>query len=374
MEASYQRLSASGPGATRRILTPARLRTGPRQHPTSGPRRRPAVHGDVFGFVETARPFPTVAIVDANNVMSATVRRPLAPAAARSLPAPTRRSLRPPLDWWRLDLHRRRTSTPCFRTAIQLAAALLDRERPDPGPDADRVNVQRSFGNGFCVIEGASCRRRAAYDLRSWRASQRAARWRWRPGLDAGRATWRSASRETRQSWRQQASPNRGSASRPAPPGAQARTARARSRTEVAAARATAPRNPAGRRAPRRRAARRATPAAAPPGQPAARVALGRRCLRSPAARARSRASRPRALTPGERWPLPTVGAAPRSFARLNDDRGAFGGLDATSGRSRGRRGAATNGAARTGPRTTGAGHELAADTVLATRASPPVE
>ncbi|MCA9680228.1 MAG: VOC family protein [Kofleriaceae bacterium] len=105
-------------------------------------------YGDVFGFVETARPFPTMAIVDANNVI---VCMHAKPAGTRSslAGADERRYAR---HWTpvHLDLH------------VADLDAVLDRVRAGGGAVEQEFRTQGPmptafcsdpFGNGFCVIE-----------------------------------------------------------------------------------------------------------------------------------------------------------------------------------------------------------------------------
>lgn len=100
----------------------------------------------VFGFVELSRPFPTMAVVDGNNVSVCLHER-----ASGSVPAPTAKETRRYERHWtpvHLDLH-----VPGFDDT-------LGRIRESGGHVEQEVRSGRKpvafcsdpFGNGFCVI------------------------------------------------------------------------------------------------------------------------------------------------------------------------------------------------------------------------------
>jgi len=104
-------------------------------------------YASVFGFAETARPFPTMAILDANNV---TVCMHAKPAGSKSSPAgaDVRRYER---HWTpvHLDLHVRE-----FDAALEKVRAeggTIENEFRSEGPKPAAF-CSDPFGNGFCVI------------------------------------------------------------------------------------------------------------------------------------------------------------------------------------------------------------------------------
>ena len=104
-------------------------------------------YASVFGFAETARPFPTMAILDGNNV---TVCMHAKPAGSRSSPAgaDVRRYER---HWTpvHLDLH-----VGEFDAALEKVRAeggTIENEFRSEGPKPAAF-CSDPFGNGFCVI------------------------------------------------------------------------------------------------------------------------------------------------------------------------------------------------------------------------------
>ena len=104
-------------------------------------------YASVFGFAETARPFPTMAILDGNNV---TVCMHAKPAGSRSSPAgaDVRRYER---HWTpvHLDLH-----VDEFDAALEKVRAeggTIENEFRSEGPKPAAF-CSDPFGNGFCVI------------------------------------------------------------------------------------------------------------------------------------------------------------------------------------------------------------------------------
>jgi catechol 2,3-dioxygenase-like lactoylglutathione lyase family enzyme len=101
----------------------------------------------VFGFVEIARPFSTMAILDANNVTVCVHEK-----TAGSRPAPKATNLRRYDRHWtpvHVDLH-----VPDFDGAldrVRAAGGLVEMEFRDQGPKPAAF-CSDPFGNGFCVI------------------------------------------------------------------------------------------------------------------------------------------------------------------------------------------------------------------------------
>ncbi len=106
----------------------------------------------VFGFVETSRPFPTMAILDGNNV---TVCMHEKGAGTNSSPGgeDTRRYQR---HWTpvHMDLHVSDFDEALAR--VRKASGVIEREFRTQGPKPAAF-CSDPFGNGFCVI-GASQR------------------------------------------------------------------------------------------------------------------------------------------------------------------------------------------------------------------------
>jgi predicted enzyme related to lactoylglutathione lyase len=104
-------------------------------------------YGAVFGFVETQRPFPTMAIFDANNVTVCMHEK-----AAGTKSSPSSDEVRRYGRHWtpiHLDLH------------VHDLDAILDRVRAEGGTVESELRAQGPrpvafcsdpFGNGFCVI------------------------------------------------------------------------------------------------------------------------------------------------------------------------------------------------------------------------------
>lgn len=104
-------------------------------------------YGSVFGFVERARPFPTMAIVDANNVTVCMHEKP-----AGSQPAPTGSDLRRYERHWtpvHLDLHVADFDPALER--VRAAGGHIENEFRGHGPKPAAFCAD-PFGNGFCVI------------------------------------------------------------------------------------------------------------------------------------------------------------------------------------------------------------------------------
>ena len=128
----------------------------------SGAGARPSVHvsidvpdleaglrfyGAVFDFVEIARPFPTMAILDANNVTVCMHQK-----SAGTKPSPKGADLRRYERHWtpvHIDLH-----VDDFDGAVakvRAAGGLIEMEFREHGP-RPAAFCSDPFGNGFCVI------------------------------------------------------------------------------------------------------------------------------------------------------------------------------------------------------------------------------
>ena len=128
--------------------------------------RRPSVHvstdvpnleeglrfyREVFGFVETVRPFPSMAILDANNVTVCMHEKP-----SGTKPAPTSPATRNYDRHWtpvHLDLHVK--DFDAVLAKVRAEGGSVEMEFKDHGPMPAGF-CSDPFGNGFCVIgEGA---------------------------------------------------------------------------------------------------------------------------------------------------------------------------------------------------------------------------
>ena len=104
-------------------------------------------YGEVFGFVETARPFPTMAILDANNVSVCMHEK-----AADTAPFPSGTDRRRYGRHWtpvHLDLH-----VADFDGALERVRARggrVENEFRTEGP-MPAAFCSDPFGNGFCII------------------------------------------------------------------------------------------------------------------------------------------------------------------------------------------------------------------------------
>jgi catechol 2,3-dioxygenase-like lactoylglutathione lyase family enzyme len=111
----------------------------------------------VFGFTGTARPFPTIAVLDAGNVTLCLHGKP-----AGSAPTPAAARLRDYGRHWtavHLDLH-----VPAFDpllTLIRAEGGLIEREFRDTGA-RPLAFCSDPFGHGFCVIAAAASGEAAA--------------------------------------------------------------------------------------------------------------------------------------------------------------------------------------------------------------------
>lgn len=108
-------------------------------------------YGDVFGFVETARPFPSMAILDANNV---TVCMHEKPSGSKSSSAGT--ATRHYDRHWtpvHLDLHVR--DFDAVLAKVRAGGGAIENEFRTQGP-MPAAFCSDPFGNGFCVIGEAT--------------------------------------------------------------------------------------------------------------------------------------------------------------------------------------------------------------------------
>jgi predicted enzyme related to lactoylglutathione lyase len=130
--------------------------------PSSGTSARASVHvsidvpnlqrglgfyGSVFGFVETARPFPTMAILDANNV---TVCMHEKSEGTKSSPrgAEVRRYER---HWTPVHLDLHVPDLDAVLTKVRAEGGTIENEFRTQGPKPVAF-CSDPFGNGFCVI------------------------------------------------------------------------------------------------------------------------------------------------------------------------------------------------------------------------------
>ncbi|MCA9618078.1 MAG: VOC family protein [Myxococcales bacterium] len=108
-------------------------------------------YGTVFGFVETARPFPTMAIVDANNV-TVCMHEKAAGTKSSAGGTETRRYER---HWTpvHLDLHVQDFDVVVAK--VRAEGGTVENELRDHGPKPAAF-CSDPFGNGFCVIGEAT--------------------------------------------------------------------------------------------------------------------------------------------------------------------------------------------------------------------------
>ena len=104
-------------------------------------------YGEIFGFVETARPFSTMAILDANNVTVCMHEK-----AAGTNSSPQAAAPRHYERHWtpvHLDLHVPDLDT--VLTKVRAAGGTIENEFRTQGP-MPVAFCSDPFGNGFCVI------------------------------------------------------------------------------------------------------------------------------------------------------------------------------------------------------------------------------
>jgi predicted enzyme related to lactoylglutathione lyase len=104
-------------------------------------------YGRVFGFVETARPFPTMAVLDANNV---TVCLHEKAGGTKSSPggAEVRRYER---HWTPVHLDLHVPDLDAVLTKVRAEGGAVESEFRTQGPKPVAF-CSDPFGNGFCVI------------------------------------------------------------------------------------------------------------------------------------------------------------------------------------------------------------------------------
>jgi predicted enzyme related to lactoylglutathione lyase len=106
-----------------------------------------AFYGEVFGFVETARPFATMAVLDANNLSVCMQQK-----AKGSAPAPGTEERRHYERHWtpvHLDFHVKDLDAALER--LRAHGGVVETEFRDRGPRPVAF-CSDPFGNGFCVI------------------------------------------------------------------------------------------------------------------------------------------------------------------------------------------------------------------------------
>lgn len=104
-------------------------------------------YGSVFGFVESTRPFPTMAVLDANNVSVCMHEK-----AAGTRPSPAGEEVRRYERHWtpvHLDLHVGDLDAVLAR--VRAGGGAIERELRTQGPKPVAF-CSDPFGNGFCVI------------------------------------------------------------------------------------------------------------------------------------------------------------------------------------------------------------------------------
>lgn len=108
-------------------------------------------YGRVFGFVETARPFPTMAVLDAHNV---TVCMHEKPAGTKSSPggADARRYER---HWTPVHLDLHVADLDAVLANVRAEGGAVESELRTQGPKPVAF-CSDPFGNGFCVIGEAA--------------------------------------------------------------------------------------------------------------------------------------------------------------------------------------------------------------------------
>lgn len=104
-------------------------------------------YASTFGFVEVARPFPTMAILDANNVTVCMHEKP-----AGTKPSPKGGDLRRYERHWtpvHIDLHVHDFAGVLEK--VRAEGGLIEAEFREQGP-RPAAFCSDPFGNGFCVI------------------------------------------------------------------------------------------------------------------------------------------------------------------------------------------------------------------------------
>lgn len=132
------------------------------KHENPKPAARPKVHvsidvpdleaglrfyGEVFGFVEKARPFPTMAILDANNV-SVCMHEKAAGTKSSSVGSEGRRYER---HWTPVHLDLHVDDFDAVLSKVRAHGGGVENEFRTQGPKPAAF-CSDPFGNGFCVI------------------------------------------------------------------------------------------------------------------------------------------------------------------------------------------------------------------------------
>ena len=104
-------------------------------------------YGEVFGFVETARPFPTMAILDANNV-SLCMHEKATGSRSSSVGAEPRRYDR---HWTPVHLDVHVVDFDAVLDNVRACGGTIENEFRSHGPKPAAF-CSDPFGNGFCVI------------------------------------------------------------------------------------------------------------------------------------------------------------------------------------------------------------------------------
>ncbi len=108
---------------------------------------------EVFGFLETARPFPTMAILDANNV-SVCMHEKHAGTISSSAGSDRRRYER---HWTPVHLDLHVEDFDAVLRELRAQGGTIENEFRTQGPKPAAF-CSDPFGNGFCVIgEGSAC-------------------------------------------------------------------------------------------------------------------------------------------------------------------------------------------------------------------------
>lgn len=108
-------------------------------------------YGTVFGFLEVARPFPTMAILDANNATVCMHEK-----SAGTKPSPGGKDVRRYERHWtpvHVDLHVHDFDDALGR--VRAEGGLIESEYREHGP-RPAAFCSDPFGNGFCVIGEAA--------------------------------------------------------------------------------------------------------------------------------------------------------------------------------------------------------------------------
>jgi len=104
-------------------------------------------YGEVFGFVEVVRPFPTMAVLDANNVTVCMHEK--APGTKSSTGGPAERTYERHWTPVHLDVHV--TDVDAVLARVRAEGGAVENELRTPGHKPVAF-CSDPFGNGFCVI------------------------------------------------------------------------------------------------------------------------------------------------------------------------------------------------------------------------------